>query len=88
VGNKVYELYKHLCICRAPIPAGDNSYGVPWPPVSMEMMSFIDFNKKLSLNETFYSDRVAFWNDIEDLLTTGDSVLRDGPEDPAAKDEL
>jgi hypothetical protein len=61
---------------------------VPWPPVSMEKMNFIDFNKKLSLNESFYSDRIAFWNDIEDLLTTGTSVLKDGPEDPTAKDEL
>jgi hypothetical protein len=54
----------------------------------MEKMNFIDFNKKLSLNESFYSDRIAFWNDIEDLLTTGTSVLKDGPEDPTAKDEL
>jgi len=51
-------------------------------------MNFIDFNKKMTLNTTFYPERVAFWNDMEDLITTGRSVLKDGPVEPAAKEEL
>jgi hypothetical protein len=78
---------------RQPIPDGDNSLGVSWPPVDDSQMNFVDFNLKLSLNTTFYPDRVAFWNGIEDILTTGSGTLKDGPVKPSedsteTKDEL
>ncbi|XP_065332693.1 esterase FE4-like [Cloeon dipterum] len=88
IAQRLIALIKNFITHGEPIPKGDDSFGVQWPPADMKKLNFIDFNKKLTLNDTFYNDRIAFWNGIDDLLSTGQSVLTDGPEDPNAKDEL
>ncbi|XP_059473044.1 esterase FE4-like [Neocloeon triangulifer] len=88
VAQNLISMIKNFINYGQPIPKGNDAFGVEWPPADMQKLYYLDINKKMTLNDTFYSERIGFWNGIEDLLNTGHSVLTDGPEDPNAKDEL